>query len=59
MHPFIYFLITKIWIFKGDICKLEKKIGTCRDMLERYYFDSNTGTCQQFMFGGCDGNISN
>ena len=40
---------------QGDICQLEKKVGPCRDLVERYYFDSAMGTCQQFFFGGCDG----
>lgn len=34
-------------------------VGPCRDFLERYFFDSNTGTCQQFYYGGCEGNKNN
>ena len=44
---------------QADICKLEKQVGPCRDMVERYYFDAKMGTCQKFFFGGCEGNKNN
>ena len=40
---------------QADICKIEKEVGPCRDLVERFYFDSQMGTCQQFYFGGCEG----
>jgi hypothetical protein len=42
-------------LVQGDICQLEKKVGPCRDLVERYHFDPKMGTCQKFFFGGCDG----
>ena len=44
---------------QADICKLDKLVGPCRDMVERYYFDAQMGTCQKFFFGGCEGNKNN
>ena len=49
-------LPSELYMFaQGDICQLEKKVGPCRDLVERFYFDSQLGTCQKFYFGSCDG----
>jgi len=40
-------------------CSKEKEIGPCRGAYRRWYFDSKTGTCQEFYFGGCKGNDNN
>ena len=39
----------------ADICQLPKEVGPCFDLVERYYFDFQMGTCQRFEFGGCEG----
>ena len=44
---------------QADVCKLEKEVGPCRDLVERFYFDPQMGTCQKFFFGGCEGNKNN
>ena len=44
---------------QADICKIEKEVGPCRDLVERFYFDSQMGTCQKFYFGGCEGKSYN
>ena len=33
---------------QADICKIEKEVGPCRDLVERFYFDSQMGTCRLF-----------
>ena len=33
--------------------------GSCTDFSGRYYFDSESGTCKEFMYGGCEGNDNN
>ena len=33
--------------------------GTCRASLERWYFNAQTGNCEAFEYGGCDGNRNN
>ena len=40
-------------------CTLEEDKGPCRAMLRRYCFDSQTGKCKQFVYGGCAGNQNN
>ncbi|KAM4705787.1 tissue factor pathway inhibitor 2 [Rhinophrynus dorsalis] len=41
------------------ICLLPMDEGPCRGLIPRYYYDRFTQTCQEFMFGGCDGNANN
>ena len=33
--------------------------GPCKQELERYYFETKTGKCKSFLFGGCFGNLNN
>ena len=30
--------------------------GPCRAAIPRFFFDSDSGNCQRFIYGGCDGN---
>ncbi|CAN8032159.1 unnamed protein product [Ixodes persulcatus] len=43
----------------NDTCSLPKKVGPCRAAMPRYYFDVTTGKCEQFIYGGCEGNANN
>ncbi|BHF79420.1 zinc-containing alcohol dehydrogenase [Sparganum proliferum] len=43
----------------ADICNIPIKKGRCRASLERYGYNSETGKCKKFIFGGCDGNENN
>jgi len=42
-----------------DICQLRPETGTCRASLEKFYFNSQSGECEIFEYGGCDGNQNN
>ncbi|KAJ9585100.1 hypothetical protein L9F63_020556, partial [Diploptera punctata] len=43
--------------FKGqDVCNLPADIGPCRDYIRKWYYNSQRGTCEEFGFGGCQGN---
>lgn len=46
-----------------DICQLPLKNGDerimCISSFVRWYFNFSTGTCQQFVYGGCRGNANN
>ena len=33
-------------------CSLEKKVGSCRANIERFYFDAKTKKCGKFVYGG-------
>ncbi|KAM5156768.1 tissue factor pathway inhibitor 2-like [Mantella aurantiaca] len=40
-------------------CLLPQDEGNCRGLLPRYYYDRYKQTCQEFLYGGCDGNANN
>ncbi|XP_077506621.1 papilin-like isoform X2 [Amblyomma americanum] len=42
-----------------DPCRLPMDPGSCNDTQERYYFNSQTGLCETFEYGGCEGNKNN
>ena len=44
---------------QADICQLKQEPGPCRDYLHRFYFDTASGVCKEFVFGGCEGNKNN
>ncbi|XP_049277486.1 prostasin-like [Anopheles funestus] len=41
-----------------DICLLPKSEGRCIRNLRRWYYNLELKTCQQFLYGGCDGNAN-
>ena len=45
--------------YKGTrpaLCELDKQIGTCIAAKPRFYFNKNTGLCEEFTYEGCNGN---
>lgn len=43
----------------SDACTLPEDPGPCSNSTVRWYYDSDSEKCQQFMYGGCDGNSNN
>ncbi|XP_053322404.1 tissue factor pathway inhibitor 2 [Spea bombifrons] len=41
------------------VCLLPLDEGPCRGLLPRYYYNRFTQTCEEFAYGGCDGNANN
>ncbi|NND77838.1 MAG: proteinase inhibitor I4 serpin [Flavobacteriales bacterium] len=39
---------------EGD-CALIPDPGPCEAAFPKYYFDQDSGTCKEFLWGGCDG----
>ncbi|KAL8179836.1 UNVERIFIED_CONTAM: hypothetical protein K2H54_073377 [Gekko kuhli] len=39
-----------------DICKLPRDPGPCSDHVPRFYYNSLNRTCEEFVYGGCEGN---
>ncbi|XP_043188984.1 carboxypeptidase inhibitor SmCI-like [Amphibalanus amphitrite] len=42
-----------------DVCSLPRDIGPCRGAMPRYFFSTQTGACETFLYGGCHGNGNN
>ena len=46
----------------GDVrrlCDQRPEAGPCRGQLTRFFYDPDSGACQQFLYGGCAGNRNN
>ncbi|XP_041035272.1 kunitz-type protease inhibitor 2-like [Carcharodon carcharias] len=43
----------------NEQCNAPKKVGDCKAAIPRWYFDTQTQTCQLFIYGGCRGNKNN
>ena len=43
----------------NPVCALPKVVGPCKAAVMRFYFDIEKGTCNEFTFGGCNGNGNN
>eukprot|EP00485_Elphidium_margaritaceum_P016215 CAMPEP_0202733638 /NCGR_PEP_ID=MMETSP1385-20130828/188272_1 /ASSEMBLY_ACC=CAM_ASM_000861 /TAXON_ID=933848 /ORGANISM="Elphidium margaritaceum" /LENGTH=324 /DNA_ID=CAMNT_0049399977 /DNA_START=68 /DNA_END=1042 /DNA_ORIENTATION=- len=43
----------------ADVCSMPAAPGRCRGQFERYFFNSETGQCELFIYGGCGGNDNN
>ncbi|XP_071963975.1 papilin-like isoform X2 [Antedon mediterranea] len=42
-----------------DPCSLPAETGPCKALLPRWHYNVRTGSCEQFMYGGCMGNANN
>ncbi|UJR30963.1 hypothetical protein I4U23_018475 [Adineta vaga] len=42
-----------------EVCLLSKVTGPCQSSGVRYYYDRDKQECQQFRYGGCNGNANN
>jgi hypothetical protein len=42
-----------------EVCLLPKMPGPCQSSSIRYYYDREKNECQQFRYGGCNGNANN
>lgn len=49
--------MTKCW-GSQNICTLPKIKGPCSGNFSQWYFDEQTKECQEFTFGGCQGNAN-
>ena len=39
-----------------DKCTLQPDTGPCRASIPSYYYNTASGNCEKFIYGGCDGN---
>jgi hypothetical protein len=42
-----------------ETCDLASETGPCRAVIPRWYYEGETGECQEFIWGGCHGNANN
>ena len=42
-----------------DICKQSSVIGNCRSKITRWFYNSASKECEQFVWSGCEGNDNN
>ena len=40
-------------------CDMEADAGLCFALISRYFFNTKTGKCEMFTYGGCGGNNNN
>ena len=52
-------MLTEEGALRSDSCDLPADPGLCKAAFSRWYFDTNTGTCEPFVYGGCGGNENN
>lgn len=44
---------------RDEICSLPSDVGKCRAMIPRYYYNVESEKCEEFVYGGCNGNKNN
>ncbi len=54
IHKSFYFLIVY-----DSICHMKKLTGPCLAYMKRFFYNTETGKCEQFVYGGCKGNQNN
>ena len=42
-----------------DVCTLPRVMGPCEAYFPRYFYNSTSGRCERFIYGGCRGNDNN
>ena len=47
------------FVEKPAYCNFSVETGPCPDSIPRYYYNSRKGSCEQFIYGGCEGNPNN
>ena len=43
---------------KSQCCHLPREPGSCRAAFPHWGFDKEKGTCEEFNYGGCGGNMN-
>ncbi|KAI3354000.1 hypothetical protein L3Q82_018557 [Scortum barcoo] len=42
-----------------ELCGVKPDAGLCKAAFQRWYYNRETGSCEQFIYGGCQGNKNN
>jgi hypothetical protein len=44
---------------RSAVCEPASETGPCRALFYRFYFNTSTNQCEQFIYGGCGGKQNN
>ncbi|CAG2158354.1 unnamed protein product [Oppiella nova] len=47
---------TKVLPIADNVCSLPRAEGPCRAAIIQWYFNTKSGRCERFYYGGCEGN---
>ncbi len=47
---------TEIASQSNNLCDLPAVIGPCKSFVGRYFYNADSGDCEPFGYGGCEGN---
>ena len=50
---------TKLKECDAELCSLPPESGPCFAYFPRYFYNTTSGQCEQFIYGGCRGNRNN
>ena len=52
----IYVVIIAAHKTMPGLCKEKLKIGRCKALMPRFFYNVKSGRCEKFNYGGCGGN---
>ena len=52
-------LISSFFLSAGDICSMPESPGPCEAYFPRWFYNSEKGKCEAFVYGGCNENANN
>jgi hypothetical protein len=44
---------------KIPVCEQPKVVGRCKAAFRRFFYNGTSMACEEFIYGGCDGNGNN
>ncbi|KAG5441363.1 KappaPI-actitoxin-Avd3e [Clonorchis sinensis] len=58
MNPTILIVFVVVAAVGGieERCSLPKETGMCKAYMPQFFFNSTSGACEHFIYGGCGGN---
>ncbi|XP_070377443.1 uncharacterized protein [Dermacentor albipictus] len=51
--------LPQLRVLSAWYCSLPARTGPCEAYIGRFYYNVNTDTCEDFLYGGCEGNKNN